>query len=268
MFTSREWLADVQLCDYRNRLYDPDTGRFMQSDPLGFGAGDANLFRYCGNDPVNGSDPMGTETYFGFREIGRPYAIPETSITADGHQFVFTATNGNVTKTFGWGENRDPFHGVWTTGSTDDKAAAAVLLRDGGAVYQGDSSLDPFVSKAYDIVSKEPAHVNGVVDFGISNTCQAEARHLIDVARQLQADFLASRFLDYSDDGSPVYEAPAVSGFDARGDPIYGGGNSDGGGFIMPGSDFFGHGVFDIQNSRGFQGAGRDFWLVHTFKKH
>jgi len=29
----------------------PNLGRFMQSDPLGFDAGDANLFRYCGTDP-------------------------------------------------------------------------------------------------------------------------------------------------------------------------------------------------------------------------
>ncbi len=59
MFTGREWLADVQLYDYRYRLYDPDTGRFLQKDPLGFGGGDANLFRYCGGDPVNRRDPFG-----------------------------------------------------------------------------------------------------------------------------------------------------------------------------------------------------------------
>jgi RHS repeat-associated protein len=63
MFTGREWLADVQLYDYRNRLYNPDTGRFMQKDPLGFEAGDSNLFRYCGGDPVNHSDPMGTDIW-------------------------------------------------------------------------------------------------------------------------------------------------------------------------------------------------------------
>ncbi len=61
MFTGREWLADVQLYDYRHRLYDPDTGRLLQKDPLGFGGGDANLFRYCGGDPVNGRDPYGLE---------------------------------------------------------------------------------------------------------------------------------------------------------------------------------------------------------------
>jgi hypothetical protein len=43
----------------RNRFFLPNLGRFMQSDPLGFNGGDMNLFRYCGNDPVNGSDPFG-----------------------------------------------------------------------------------------------------------------------------------------------------------------------------------------------------------------
>lgn len=62
----------------------------------------------------------------------------------------------------------------------------------------------------------------------------------------------------------PVYEAPAVSGFDAHGNPIYG----DGGGLINPGSNFFGYGVFDIQNGGGLQGAGREYWLIHTYKKH
>jgi RHS repeat-associated protein len=64
MFTGREWLADVQLYDYRNRLYNPDTGTFLQKDPLGFGGGDANLFRYCGGDPVNNTDPFGTTVRF------------------------------------------------------------------------------------------------------------------------------------------------------------------------------------------------------------
>jgi len=34
----------------------------MSEDPLGFGAGDTNLYRYCGGDPVNGSDPSGMVT--------------------------------------------------------------------------------------------------------------------------------------------------------------------------------------------------------------
>ena len=86
MFTGREWLAEINAYDYRHRLYDPDLGRFLQTDPLGlqtegeklsadqkalfspggvapeaFGSSEMNLYRYCGDDPVNGSDPLGLE---------------------------------------------------------------------------------------------------------------------------------------------------------------------------------------------------------------
>jgi len=63
LFTGREWLSDLKLYDYRNRLYNPELGRFMQPDPKEFGAGDYNLYRYCHNDPVNKTDPMGLQTF-------------------------------------------------------------------------------------------------------------------------------------------------------------------------------------------------------------
>jgi RHS repeat-associated protein len=59
LFTGREWLAELKLYDYRARMYQPELGRFMQPDPKEFAAGDYNLYRYCHNDPVNHSDPMG-----------------------------------------------------------------------------------------------------------------------------------------------------------------------------------------------------------------
>jgi RHS repeat-associated protein len=45
----------------RQRWYDPAARRFLTQDPLGFGGGDTNLFRYAGNDPVNSSDPSGQD---------------------------------------------------------------------------------------------------------------------------------------------------------------------------------------------------------------
>jgi len=59
LFTGREWLSDLKLYDFRNRLYQPELGRFLQPDPKQFAAGDYNLYRYCHNDPVNKSDPTG-----------------------------------------------------------------------------------------------------------------------------------------------------------------------------------------------------------------
>ncbi|MGO8689681.1 MAG: RHS repeat-associated core domain-containing protein [Thermoguttaceae bacterium] len=41
------------------RWYDSGVGGFICQDPSGFAAGDANLYRYCGNDPVSETDPSG-----------------------------------------------------------------------------------------------------------------------------------------------------------------------------------------------------------------
>src|SRR5205085_6447171 len=59
LFTGREWIPDLKLYDYRARLYRPELGRFLQPDAKEFAAGDYNLYRYCHNDPVNHTDPMG-----------------------------------------------------------------------------------------------------------------------------------------------------------------------------------------------------------------
>jgi RHS repeat-associated protein len=59
LFSGREWLSDLHVYDFRNRLYQPELGRFLQPDPKEFAAGDYNLYRYCHNDPVNRNDPTG-----------------------------------------------------------------------------------------------------------------------------------------------------------------------------------------------------------------
>jgi len=58
-FTGREFDAESVLYYDRARYYDPATGRFLSEDPLGFAAGDANLYRYVFNNPINLRDPTG-----------------------------------------------------------------------------------------------------------------------------------------------------------------------------------------------------------------
>jgi len=58
-FTGRDWGSVTALSFHRARFYDVHLGRFVSIDPLGFEAGDVNLFRYVGNLPVNGMDPSG-----------------------------------------------------------------------------------------------------------------------------------------------------------------------------------------------------------------
>jgi RHS repeat-associated protein len=42
------------------RYYDPVTAQFLSKDPIGFGGGDPNLYRYAVNQPTRRTDPSGT----------------------------------------------------------------------------------------------------------------------------------------------------------------------------------------------------------------
>lgn len=61
LFTGREYDSSTGLYDYRARTYSPELGRFLQMDPIKFDGGDPNIFRYCGNNPLNWIDPSGLD---------------------------------------------------------------------------------------------------------------------------------------------------------------------------------------------------------------
>jgi RHS repeat-associated protein len=61
MFSGREYFSELGLYDMRNRVYDPAMGRFYQTDPIGFQGDPLNLYRFCGNNPLLGGDPMGLQ---------------------------------------------------------------------------------------------------------------------------------------------------------------------------------------------------------------
>lgn len=58
-FTGREQESEAGLLYYRARYYDPRQGRFIAEDPLGFGAGDFNQYRYVFNRTQLLRDPDG-----------------------------------------------------------------------------------------------------------------------------------------------------------------------------------------------------------------
>jgi RHS repeat-associated protein len=61
LYTGREFLKEANLYDYRNRVYSAELGRFLQTDPIRFDAGDGNLYRYVANDTINDNDPDGLQ---------------------------------------------------------------------------------------------------------------------------------------------------------------------------------------------------------------
>ncbi|MFZ4404211.1 MAG: RHS repeat-associated core domain-containing protein, partial [Pseudobdellovibrionaceae bacterium] len=50
---------DTKMVKFGARTYDPSVGRWISKDPILFDGGDANLYGYVGNDPVNFIDPSG-----------------------------------------------------------------------------------------------------------------------------------------------------------------------------------------------------------------
>ena len=56
-FTGYTWDETLGLYFAQNRFYDPENHRFTQEDPAKDGW---NWYAYCGNDPVNSTDPSGT----------------------------------------------------------------------------------------------------------------------------------------------------------------------------------------------------------------
>jgi hypothetical protein len=93
-------------------------GRFFQSDPIRLGGGDAYLFRYCGGDPINGSDRSGFTETDGTTE---PVIVNGTPLSSD---YPFGTSPQDLERMFG------PTLGGANSAGPDD-ITAQILLQGG-----------------------------------------------------------------------------------------------------------------------------------------
>lgn len=112
------------------RDYDPSTGRYVQSDPIGL-AGGLNTYGYVGGNPLGYSDPYGLSSKITRLIIPAPW--PTT--TADGTDISYT-----------WGipgfESLDPYNKVIQCvafGMCNDSAEDAADQSDGDSSTDGES---------------------------------------------------------------------------------------------------------------------------------
>jgi len=64
LYTGREWLPTVGLSEHRNRYYNPDNGRWLSPDPIGFRGG-LNVYSFCHNNSLTHIDPFGQDGDWG-----------------------------------------------------------------------------------------------------------------------------------------------------------------------------------------------------------
>ncbi len=79
LYASYWWDARVGVYHVRHRVLDPENGRWLQRDPIGY-AGGSNLYGYVGDVPHFGVDPMGLSVLGGMVEdfLAGPEAIVDS----------------------------------------------------------------------------------------------------------------------------------------------------------------------------------------------
>jgi RHS repeat-associated protein len=161
LFTGREFDAETGLYYYRARYYDANIGRFMSEDPIGFASGDANLFRYVGNSPLQSTDPSGTTG----KVIGglKSGLIGGVKRGAGGVE-----TGGNVPKAFFKGAGVEVVKSLFS-----DRAVAVFDGVIAGARFADKKNLDTGLELGESgvglggVLIKSPALIIGATSFGV-----------------------------------------------------------------------------------------------------
>ena len=220
-YTGKAWDADAELYDYYHRMYDPVVGRFASADPLGLASGDANLYRYVGNNPLNYIDPTGLcgQSWSGSQSLPSVWDViqPDYSFM-DSYEdpwnplYALDSTLNDISLNSGsLGDysndisstyidhfyfdstiNQDPFAEMMAAANSDIHSQMAIgLTKDGTGVYLAGGKLVPAVNPA--VPYYEPAgseYINNALLTALVGDYSGAETNLGGIAGSIAAGFL------------------------------------------------------------------------------
>ncbi len=149
MFAGVRFDIEIGLYYNRARYYNPFTGRFLQTDPVGY-EDSMNMYAYCLNSPINAIDPFGSLT------VRLPIIIPDPMTIA---RYIVRAGNAAIRHILpslgfteqrlqGWEEALTLFS-MWVNETTDE-----VTLGRGNALVEELMYTDPIQAARADFYEK------------------------------------------------------------------------------------------------------------------
>jgi RHS repeat-associated protein len=160
----------------RARYYDPDVGRFISEDPIGFSGGDENLYTYVGGNPVMGVDPWGKAAFWyhffdGFRAgraigmgVGSSLKLGWATMMPD-FNYLRSTPEAHTTRSNPRGSAQEAINNSlayaasqWNLGTTEGQATAIHVWRDmashSGAYFPDPASLSDYIAHTvqYDLL--------------------------------------------------------------------------------------------------------------------
>ncbi|MCK4752946.1 MAG: RHS repeat-associated core domain-containing protein [Planctomycetes bacterium] len=180
LFTGRRYDGEAGLYYYRARHYDPNIGRFLQTDPIGYDDG-MNIYAYVGNNSINYIDPYGLEVYMFKRGL---QALGDSSarhwVDPFGHEMLAIVNDGKIEAVYSWGVEYENGKGVWSENASVDRDAIEQAIKKGWGKRLGDSSHDDYLRLAFEQRKDKDKH-----PWLLQDNCQAESQDLWKLTQKL-----------------------------------------------------------------------------------
>ncbi|NLT50091.1 MAG: RHS repeat-associated core domain-containing protein [Ignavibacteria bacterium] len=169
---------DTKLVRFGARDYDPEIGRWLDKEPLGF-AGSNNFYSYCYNDPINYNDPTGLIPWL--NDVRDFTAGLINNLSFGLSDYALDGIDYLIEKGFdikGAGD-RNPCNGAYTAGEWTGTAL--------GIAAGGKGIVNAFSKKGVTVIGHLPDYVDVAKNMGANYLKPSTSRNWVR-----QGDFIKS----------------------------------------------------------------------------